>query len=321
MKLISLILFSPIVCVFLYAGPDSAVRSADAPSSYILGPNDQITVDVLELPELNGKSYRIDSGGSVSLPLIGRVQAAGLTLTEFEGEVKARLMTQVRNPHLVTGLVETRSQPVSVMGAVNTPGTQQLTGNRTLFDVIATAGGLKSDAGDEIKITRVPAEGPLPLPGAVTDLATGDSVAEVSVRDIVELHDQKTNIQVHPRDEISVARAEVVYVIGDVHKPGGFTLAQRRTITAVEALSLAEGATNTAAPQKARILRISSDGAPTRQQIPIDMKKILMGKASDIELQPKDVLFIPDNTAKRASVKAAETALATISGLIIWRGL
>jgi len=321
MKLLKLVLLSVSVCVFVHAGPDSASRSADAPGSYILGPNDQITVDVLELPELNGKSYRIDSGGSVSLPLIGRVQAAGMTLTQFEGEVKTRLMTQVRNPHLITGLVETRSQPVSVMGAVNTPGTQQLTGNRTLFDVIATAGGLKPDAGDEIKITRVPAEGPLPLPGAVTDLATGDSVAEVSVRDVVELHNQKTNIQVHPHDEISVARAEVVYVIGDVHKPGGFTLSQRRTITAVEALSLAEGATTTAAPQKARILRISSDGTPARQQIPIDMKKILMGKASDVELQPKDVLFIPDNTAKRASVKAAETALATISGLIIWRGL
>lgn len=321
MKLFSLILFSLIVCVFLHAGPDSVNRPADVPGSYILGPNDQITVDVLELPEFNGKTYRIDSGGSVSLPLIGRLQAAGMTLTQFEAEVKTRLMTQVRNPHLVTGLVETRSQPVSVMGAVNTPGTQQLTGSRTLFDVLAMAGGLKTDAGDEIKITRVPAEGPLPLPSAATDLATGDSVAEVSVRDVVELRDQKFNILVRPRDEISVARAEVVYVVGDVNKPGGFTLSQRRTITAVEALSLAEGPTHTAAPQHARILRISSDGAPTRQQIPIDMNKVLSGKISDVELQPKDVLFIPDNTAKRASVKAAETALATISGLIIWRGL
>lgn len=309
------------VGVCLCAGAGTASRTTDPPGSYILGPNDQITVDVIELPEFNGKSYRIDAGGSVSLPLVGRIQAAGLTLTQFEDELTTRLKTQVRNPHLVTNLVETRSQPVAVMGAVNTPGTQQLSGSRTLFDVLSMAGGLKQEAGDVIKITRVPSEGPLPLPNATTDLQTGDSVAEVSVRDVVELRDQRLNILIQPHDEISIPRAEVVYVLGDVHKPGGFTLSQRGSISALEALSMAEGTLSTAAPQHARILRLSSENGSTRKQIPIDMKKILAGKAPDFELQPKDVLFIPDNTAKRAGVRAAETALSTISGVIIWRGI
>ncbi len=160
-----------LVAPWAYAGAaDSTAKNSL--SSYVLGPNDQISVDVVELPEISAKSYRIDSGGSISLPLIGRVQAAGLTLKQFEDELAARLKTQVRNPHLVTGLVETRSQPVSVMGFVNIPGTQQLTGTKTLFDVIAMAGGLKPEAGDMIKITRVPAEGPLPLKNAVTDKST-----------------------------------------------------------------------------------------------------------------------------------------------------
>ncbi len=297
--------------------PVSTVK--DPPSSYVLGPNDQVSVDVVELPEINAKSYRIDSGGSISLPLIGRVQAAGLTLKQFEDELTARLQTQVRNPHLVTGLVETRSQPVSVMGFVNTPGTQQLTGSKTLFDVIAMAGGLKPEAGDMIKITRIPAEGPLPLKNAVTDKGTGDSTGEVSVRDVVELRDPKANILVRPYDQISVGRAPVVYVIGDVRKAGGFALTQRRTISAVEALSLAEGLTPTASAGHARILRVST--GPTREHIPVDLKKILAGKAPDIELQPEDVLFVPNNTTKRVATRAAETALTTISGLIIWGGL
>src|SRR5262249_9525094 len=148
---------------------------------------DQITVEVAELPEFNGKSYRIDSDGTVSLPLLGRVTAGGRTLSQFESDLQTKLKTQVRNPHLVTNVIETRSQPVSVMGAVNTPGTQQLQGTKSLFDVLALAGGLKPDAGEFIKITRQREQGKLSLPNTVEDAATGRTTAEVSVRDVVDL--------------------------------------------------------------------------------------------------------------------------------------
>jgi polysaccharide export outer membrane protein len=190
-----------------------------------------------------------------------------------------------------------------------------------LFDVLAMAGGLKSDAGDVIKITRIGAEGQLNLPNATQDPATGNSSGEVSVREVVELQDRKANIVVRPHDEISVSRAQIVYVVGDVHKPGGFALSQRRSVSAMEALSMAEGPITTANAGAASILRTPPDGGPTRQKIPIDMKKVMAGKAEDIQLQPNDVLFIPDNTSRRAATRAAEVALTTISGLIIFRGL
>src|SRR5579859_7089212 len=102
-----------------YLGADNAPEvqkavAAPVPPGYVLGPNDQISVDVVELPEFNNKSYRVDNDGTISLPLIGRVHAAGLTLTEFEQTVHDLLQKQVRNPHLVANLVETRSQAVSV---------------------------------------------------------------------------------------------------------------------------------------------------------------------------------------------------------------
>jgi polysaccharide export outer membrane protein len=295
--------------------------SPNIPGNYILGPNDQVSVEVVELPEFNSKSYRIDPDGSLSLPLIGRIQAGGMTLAQFEAELATRLKAQVLNPHLVVGLLETRSQPVSVMGAVNNPGSVQLAGDKTLFDVLAMAGGLKADAGDVMKITRIRQEGALDLPNASQDPATGNWTAEVNIREVVELQDRKVNIRVRPHDEISVSRSKLVYVIGDVHKPGGFTLSQRRSVSAVEALSLAEGPTTSANPRAATILRTPADGSPTRQKIPIDMKKVLAGKAEDVQLQPNDVLFIPDNTSRRAATRAAEVALTTISGLIIFRGL
>jgi len=299
----------------------AAPQDKTAPAGYVLGANDQISVDVVEVPEFNNKSYRIDADGSISLPLVGRVQAAGLTLTQFEESLRNRLQTQVRNPHLVTNLVETRSQAVSVMGAVNSPGIQQLQGTRTLFDVLAAAGGLKTDAGDVITITRQPSEGPLTLPNTLRDPVSGRMTAAVKVRDVVDLKDPHSNIMIEPHDEISVPRAQIVYVIGNVRKSGGFTVSQGHSISALEALSLAEGLAPDASAAHARILRRSDSASIDRQEIPIDLKKILEGKTKDVQLMADDILFVPDNVSKRASTRVLETAIQTISGVIIWRGI
>ena len=314
------ILIAAGACVAVSGTDDLANPGAKSTSQYVLGPNDQISVEVVELPEFNNRSYRIDADGSVSLPLIGRVPAAGLTVAQFQTALEGRLKSQVRNPHVVTGMIEVRSQPVSVMGSVNNPGTEMLQGPKTLFDVLAMAGGLKPDAGDVIKITRQPDEGHLALANAVVDPATGTTTAEVNVRDVVDLRDAGANIAVRPHDAISVPRAQVIYVIGNVRKAGGFALSQNRRVSALEALSLAEGMSPNAAPQSARIARRVPGNTTSRQQIPVDLKRILAGKAEDVTLLPDDILYIPDNAARRTTGKILETALATASGLVIWRG-
>jgi polysaccharide export outer membrane protein len=293
-----------------------------APNSvFLLGPNDQITVEVAELPEFSNRTYRIDSSGTVGLPLIGRVPAAGRTLADLELDLTKRLQTQVRAPHVAVGVVESRSQPVSVIGSVNTPGIVQLQGSKTLFDMVAAAGGLKVEAGDTMRVTRQKEQGPLNVPGATVDPTTGDSTAEVRVRDVVDRHDPKVNILVRPHDEISVSRAQVVYVIGNVRKAGGFTLVQRRSMSVLEALSLAEGLGPNAAPSHAKILRKPLSETAPRQQVPVNVKKVLQGKGEDLQLSPDDILLIPDNNTRRIMARAAETGLATVSGVIIWRGL
>ncbi len=304
----------------LVAAQTQDLKGTRAPS-YILGPNDQITVDVVELPEFYGKTYRLDADGSVSLPLVGRVQAAGLTLSQFEADLRSRLTTQVKTPHLVTSVVETRSQPVSVMGAVNTPGTQQLMGNRTLFDVLALAGGVKPDAGDIIKVTRRADEGRLDLPGAAQDPATGRMTAEVNLRDVVDLKNPAVNIPVRPYDEISVTPAQLLYVVGNVKKPGAIALTRSHSISTLEALSMAEGLAPNAAAKSAKILRKGPGGGPIRERLPVNLKNILSGKDEDLQLQPNDILYVPDNSSRRFTVKAAETAVQTVSGIIIWRGI
>jgi polysaccharide biosynthesis/export protein len=129
------------------------------------------------------------------------------------------------------------------------------------------------------------------------------------------------NILVRPHDEISVSRAQVVYVIGNVRKAGGFTLVQRRSMSVLEALSLAEGLAPNASPAHAKILRKPLSETVPRQQVPVNVKKVLQGKGEDLQLSPDDILLIPDNSMRRITTRAAETGLATVSGLIIWRGL
>jgi polysaccharide export outer membrane protein len=289
-------------------------------AGYVLGPNDQINVTVTELPEFNGKSYRIDQDGTVSLPLVGRVQAGGLTLSQLESSLFKVLQKQVITPHITANVVEARNQPVSVMGEVTTPGTQMIQGDKTLFDVIAAAGGLKVDAGDTIRITRRATEGSLNLPDEVIDKEAGRNSGTVKVHDVVDLRDPRANIRVRANDEVFVGRGPVLYVIGNVHKPGGFTMSQGKPVYALEALGLAEGFTLNAAPANARILRRGAD-TEARQDIPINLKKILAGKTEDVRLSPDDILYIPDNTSRRATTKVLETALATISGVVIWRGI
>ena len=294
---------------------------ASAPSAgYLLGPRDQINVTVTELPEFNSKSYQIDEDGTVSLPLLGRVQAGGLTLSQFEVDLTRDLKKQVINPHVTANMIEARHQPVSVMGEVTTPGSQMIQGDKTLFDVIAAAGGLKPDAGDIIRITRRASEGQLNLPDEVIDKDAGNSSATVKVHDVVDMRDPRANVRVRANDEVFVARGPVLYVIGNVHKPGGFTISQGKQVYTLEALSLAEGFTLNAAPSNARILRRGPD-TQKRQEIPVNLKKILAGKSEDVRLSPDDILFIPDNTSRRAATKVLETALSTIWGVVIWRGL
>jgi polysaccharide export outer membrane protein len=143
-------------------------------------------------------------------------------------------------------------------------------------------------------------------------------VAEISLKSIMESKNPEENILVQPNDVISVPRAEMVYVIGEVKKSGGFVLTERKSLSVLQALSLAEGVLPASAPQNAKILRAAADGA-TRTETAINVKKLLAGKTADLSLHADDILFIPSSTAKRAGIRALEAAIQTGSGLLVYR--
>lgn len=291
-------------------------------AGYMLGPNDQITIHALEAEEIGDKPYRIGPNGYLTLPMIGRVKAAGLTLEELEAHLVSALKPYIRQPEVTVTVAEFHSQPVSIIGSVNTPGVVQLQGSKTLIEVLSMAGGLRSDAGNNVIITRKQEWGAVPLAGARRDPTGQFTTAEVKVKDLLEARNPIENIAIRPDDIISIPRADVIYAFGAVRKSGGFALNEREALSVLQLLSLAEGLDRTAAPQKAKILRLNN-GAARRSEIPLDLTKISSGKAPDVPLMPDDILFVPDSTGKKAVFRTLE-ALVTMgtsigTGAVIYR--
>jgi polysaccharide biosynthesis/export protein len=302
------------------SNPQTPAPTAPAPAApeYVLGPDDQLKIWAYGIDEIADKPYRVDPAGYLDLPAIGRVKAAGLTLNELRTEIADRSRKLVLHPQVSIDILEYGSQPVTVMGAVNQAGVRQLQGNKRLMEVIAQAGGLRTDAGSTIKIAREVDRGPIPLADAKPDPTGKYMVADVKIPDILAARNPADNILIQPHDVITVPLADRVSVIGDVKHPGPILLTNRPTISALEALAMAEGLGPQPKPQDSRVLRLVP-GSTERKEIPVDLRKIQQGKAEDIALRPDDILFVPDSTPKKAGVRAAEAMLSAAVGVAVWR--
>lgn len=273
---------------------------------YKLGPGDVISVSVNGLEdEFKEKIFRVDGAGSVTLPLVGRIHATGETVSQLESSLVSHLEPFLKNPQAVVTIQAFGSEPVSVLGAVRSPGIVQLQGYKTLFDTLSLAGGLQPDAGYSAEITRPLRNGAIPLPGAQEDKAAGVSVATVRLKDIINKPSATQNIQIMPGDTVSVPKTGIVYAVGSVMKPGGFPLNDSETLSAMQVLALAEGLAPSSAATKARVLRVVP-GSPQRQEIPVDLKRLSAGKSPDIQLQPDDILFVPNSAAKAAGKRTID---------------
>ena len=260
----------------------------------------------------------MDPQGNIRLPLVGRIHVAGLSVDQLEAKIAGALTSVMNKPEVTVTVTEFGSRPVSVLGAVRSPGVHQIRGHNTLFQVLSLAGGLSQDAGNTIKITRRVDAGPLTLPGTARDSSGDFFVGRLNVRAVMEAKDPSVNIEVLPNDVITVPKAELVYVIGAVKRPGGFVLNEKEQMSVLQALSLAEGLDRVAASKAARILR-QDDVGSKRTEIPIDVRSILEGNGRDVALQANDILFVPDSKTKSAALRIVEAAIQTGTGVVIWR--
>jgi polysaccharide export outer membrane protein len=300
--------------------PSTTGETVAAPSnisSYILGAEDQITVRVFGAGDIPDKPAQIDNNGVVTLPMIGQVHAAGLTVRQLQDSLVTAYKKYFKDPQVTVEVNDFRSQPVSVAGNVTTPGVVQLRGNRNLMEVIGQAGGLRADAGDSVLITRNLSEGPIPVDGAFTDPTGKYFVAHINIRSIMSGKNPEANIRIKPRDVITVPRARLVYVLGNVGRPGGYIMQENETMSLTHAIALAGGWDKMAALNSASILR--ANGGPTREQIPANVKKIMENKAPDLRMQPDDILYIPNSMSKVIGARGVEAVISIGTGFLVWR--
>lgn len=265
-----------------------------------IGAGDLVEMSVFDTPELSGK-LRVSNTGDITLPLVGSLHVAGLKADDMQNLIRQKFIDGgfLKNPQVTVFVAEYATQGVSVLGEIKTPGVYPAFGAHNLVDYISLAGGLTPLAGTNITITRV---------GHPDDPEHVKISARAAAKPL-------NNPEILPGDAIFVEKTGLVYVIGEVARPGGFPMNHDDHLTILQAIALAEGTTYTAAKSSTKIIRSTPQG---HQEIPVDLKKILASKATDELLQDNDILFVPSSAAK-AALKNMESLLPVAASATIYR--
>jgi polysaccharide export outer membrane protein len=284
----------------------------------VLGPDDSVTIMALNVDEIS-KQWRIGPSGELNLPMVGRVKAAGMTADQLEAEITNRLKQFVHDPQVTVFVSDFKSHPVTVSGAVEKPGVMQLEKPTPLFAVLAQAGGIK-DAGPTVTLTRRVENGAIPQPGARDSKDGKFSMLELPTEAVLRGNGEAANVEVRPFDTITVSqekRTHMVFLSGEVNKPGGIELATQDTVSLSKALAMAGGITHTAKPGRTVIRHINSKGQETAFAF-VDLRKIMSGKAKDLTLTDGDVVIVPSSSIQTYLQTMSTTAI-TSSVMILGR--
>ncbi len=277
---------------------DSSKDTSDQSGVAKLGPGDLIDVNVYNVPELTTKA-RVSNSGDVYLPLIDYVHVDGLTQEEAQTVIEKRLEDGgfVRNAHVTIFVDEAQSQGVTLLGEVSRPGIYPDAVDRKLYEVISEAGGFTASASRKIDIIRRNQPEPIhvDLPRNLGDNVSG-------------------NVEVLPGDTITVPRAPIIYVVGDVGRPSGL-LVDNGTLTVLQALALAGGTNRTAQMGGVRIIHKTPSGMTETR---VQLKKMLEAKSPDIALQADDILFVPVSGARVLAGRTFEAAMSAATAVSIY---
>ena len=252
---------------------------ASDPTSYIVGPNDVLTISVFNQPQLSGR-FPVGADGTLAFPLLGRVTVGGLTVGAVEDEMRKRLAAgYVKDPRVAVTIEQYRSQLIFVIGEVRQPGALPLTGSMTLIEALARAGSTTERAGMEAVIVRPRTGGSV---AATTPTAGDASNAETIHVDLKNLQTGvlSQNIALRPGDTIFVPRADTVFVLGQVKTAGEYVL--RRGMTVRQLLALAGGMTERGSTRRIQVIRQVNGKEAT---ISVNMQTLV---------QPGDTIVVRD---------------------------
>ena len=289
-------------------GASSTANSASGPKQNAaqatsgalrIGPGDELEVTVFGASDLS-QHIRVGSDGNISMPLLGSIHVAGATSAEAERMIAEQLQQKgiLNHPQVSVFVKEYTNGEISVIGEVNKPGVYSSLGPHRLFDILQTAGGLTDKAANTVTISH---------------RAPGDVVtAEVSPKDPAVM--ARSNVELLPGDTVIVPKAGIVYVLGEVNRPGGYISNSTVGVTVLQVMAAAGGPTQLAAAGKTKMLRRGTNGV---QEMPIPLQKLLEGKKPDMAVQPDDILYVP--TSRIKSVLSLGSIITLSSQAAVYR--
>jgi polysaccharide biosynthesis/export protein len=265
----------------------------------LIGPGDMLHIVVFDTPELE-QHQRVSENGIARLEFLGDVHVSDLTPADAAHEIERQLIANklVLHPEVTVTIEQYATQSVSVLGEVHQPGSFQITAPRSVVDMIAMAQGMTPTADRNITIKRH---------------QSGEKVTYFFSNDANAAFDR--NVLVYPGDTVLVPKAAIVYVLGDVRNPGGYTMDDNRSqLTALQTIALAGGLNKTAVLNHTRLIRKTGSGGFTETSL--EIAKMQKGHEGDVPLQAGDIIYVPFSYAKGVALGAAGIA-ASVSGAAV----
>ena len=290
----------------------AAEQSATAAEDYKIGADDVLTVSVADAPEYGGK-LRVTDSGSIDIPGVPTpIHAAGESPSDLARIIRHALIDakQLRDPRVSVYVDEYHGRTITVLGAVTKPAVYALQKRTTVLEALSLAGGTLPSAGNVVTIVRGPASAE----------ATNTSVGSVQIFQLSNLEngtDFSINVEVKNGDVVSVSAAQLVYVVGAVVKPGGFTMADPSSgVSVVQAVALAQGLNSVASSHGVIVRQSTSEHG--RIDIPVEIGQMMAGKSTDLVLAPNDILFVPTSGTKKTLKVLGDVALSAVNGIAFY---
>jgi polysaccharide export outer membrane protein len=264
-----------------------------------LSPGVLLGFSVYDAPEMDA-TLRVTADGKIDVPLVGALQVGGMSVTDVRVKIKDALIAGefFKNPQVSIDILQVAPSFVTVFGEVQTPGRFQILSPIGLSQALALAGGETTEAGTEIEIRHS---------------AGSDNAVENVHYDKENSQSGKSDITIAPGDVVTVRRAGVVYVLGAVHRPGGFLMLNRGSLDLLEALTLAEGTSLEASTDQIRVLH-RQDGRLL--EITVKLSSMTTGKTVPPALGDKDIVYVPASKAKSVLVNGAAIVGASVGALL-----
>jgi polysaccharide biosynthesis/export protein len=280
---------------------------------YRMGPGDLIEIKVFGVEKFN-QSSRVSASGAITVPYLGKVQAAGLTGAELERKLAEQITENklILDPQVLVFVKEYQSQPVFIMGAVKTPGQYMITRSTNLIDALAFAGGINQDRADDFLIVQR------------KDENSQIKKEKIVLKELLDNANQSANIVIQGGDVIQVPEKvmQTFYIIGEVVRPGAYELPKdREYLSMAQAIGRAGGPLKTAKLNGGILVRYEADGS--RKEMAMNLDEIMKGKKPDLPVKADDVIFIPGSNIKTLGYgligALPGVATSTVSGAIIYR--